>query len=1836
MAKIVKKTKEFTRRAVVIATLLALLVFSLATLSFAWYRNYVDIEGMKVTTGKISFDIEKYDVMGDLTVTGPQIKTIDGETASSVVLNSDVTTIKAWAEMPHHVYYFIKNPIRAEDTSIDLDASIALSLDNTTIPEEIGGVRVSISQVKLGELTDFEDADGEMVRTTIENLAKSGGIQVSDTEKKIAFSDLQDAYREFSVKRGEYVCLRISYELPANLSTFQNLELGVRVSFCLAQKGGLPTDNPVSEYVVYTEEGLQAALGKYRPNDTIIIKGNIDYIGDLVFNRPLYLSLQNADLTVYGNLIYAYPYQGHFTLDTSKGGRLLVVEKAVVHIDEEGNETYDYVGGDFEINMPKAQIEMVGKNNKELGRGDVYVQNDFVVAASKSNAGSSTCDGLILNNVLIFETSGTAENDKLKTVTVASHTKITVLNYTTLGSIVAQNESSVVEIENHGTIEAIDLSQMFDDGSYTKSEPQIFIDNYGDLVQTEIKLPQWAKKFGLDGEGNYEGNTRIVSNPAAGHMTTNDCSGGFESDGLNGENDDIEYVELNTFIEKVNNLDTEIVVQYTDDTKLYKPSSDVKIGSTLQTLIEYYSGVTSAASTPNGSGTSVHESLKIAMAGDITSMKIVCLNNTMLTDADYKYIRTNMKQLRTLDLSDATSINTSDVEKCMPYEALNGMTALTTLHPSRYDTKWENKVLSETGVKEIWLSPSLIEVGSSSLKDSNLQYIHTATTKVVNLSAKNHYIFVPDQETYNDYQVAGKVFMDATRYSTSTADYFLRINESDAICELVTIIDNVNIGSSSIDLGLEKASTAKFDFATVTIANKVYTIVSYDPYAFYDRKFINVTEIAFGEELQRVQPYAFYKIDGLTTITFKGETTVETAAFDSCGCSKFVFEQGATIQSNAFQNSTATEFHGENITRLEKYALGSMGALLWVNLPSLRYCEEPFNNSNAIMRADIGVLDVGSLLFGSKYSGVRYLFLHTDENDIVPNYTLTGQNTSSRIAFLPSSHQALFTALGSLVILDSGLTVADIKEYYDPNNIVKINGLKFPNFIYTEKADETVKLIASFAKQLEKNEDVFKIPGVTISEIGGYAYAYTSLYFRNEDLIMPTSVKKIGHYAFTCYLGVNNQTGASGTKTSEKYYRNLNFSDVEELGICSFVANTCVTIVGEKVHTIDGALFARNTTVISISLPALRNTLATGYTYVYYFSGCNNLRMLLLGPADQTVKDWGLWLAENIELVIINDSDYKAGYPSNWFAVYNEDDKQQPVPALVNLSANRSVNGTYFNIKDLIVCGYQTYTVTLGGVSYSVNVPTMLYSKNGDGTVTLRKYMHDRLDSGDTYTVPSTLIDTKTTMNILGKNVPVYQESMKDDGTFKVNTIATRAFRAVTYTAQEFNTGKYVTTLNKEAFMCTFTIKRVVLESVETIESKAFYKNSTIESVVGNSVETIGDLAFSNCTGLKSVSFPLVETIGSSSFYKTSVVEWDLPMLEEAGSLAFSYNPSLLRVSFGENLQSLGENALIFCGKLEEVVFRGETMVEVKPKGSNNLFDNDDKKEDAHSKERTRVNVVRIIVREGVLDQYTAEATWQKIPSSSFTTFELFSENEDKSITFYYELIDEEKGEVMLSFMRMTNDTLKGTFTFPDSFTETTTSEDGGEEEKTYRITRISDGFWRTIAVYTEITEYVLPTHLETIVNDFSVISPTLRAMVFAGENAVYSTENGVLYNKNKTLLLYYPKGKIDASFTVGASVTMIAERAFAGNESLESVTIEGNVIVGLGAFEGCKHLKSVIFTSETPSYFAGTGIFAECSRGLTIYVPTEEAAELYKQAVLFDVDLVNRIKVKQDVTDGE
>ena len=151
------------------------------------------------------------------------------------------------------------------------------------------------------------------------------------------------------------------------------------------------------------------------------------------------------------------------------------------------------------------------------------------------------------------------------------------------------------------------------------------------------------------------------------------------------------------------------------------------------------------------------------------------------------------------------------------------------------------------------------------------------------------------------------------------------------------------------------------------------------------------------------------------------------------------------------------------------------------------------------------------------------------------------------------------------------------------------------------------------------------------------------------------------------------------------------------------------------------------------------------------------------------------------------------------------------------------------------------------------------------------------------------------------------------------------------------------------------------------------------------------------------------------------------------------------------------------------------------------------------------------------------------------------------------------------------------------------------------------------------LTEVNIPASVTNIGSWVFNYCSALTAIHVAEGNTAYSSEDGVLFNKDKTTLLQYPAGKTETTYAVPASVTSIAEYAFAWCRNLTKISLPESLDnIGNVAFNECTNLTEMTVLATTPPTL-GTGAFQNVSRTIPVYVPatslaTYQAAEVWSE----------------------
>ena len=104
-------------------------------------------------------------------------------------------------------------------------------------------------------------------------------------------------------------------------------------------------------------------------------------------------------------------------------------------------------------------------------------------------------------------------------------------------------------------------------------------------------------------------------------------------------------------------------------------------------------------------------------------------------------------------------------------------------------------------------------------------------------------------------------------------------------------------------------------------------------------------------------------------------------------------------------------------------------------------------------------------------------------------------------------------------------------------------------------------------------------------------------------------------------------------------------------------------------------------------------------------------------------------------------------------------------------------------------------------------------------------------------------------------------------------------------------------------------------------------------------------------------------------------------------------------------------------------------------------------------------------------------------------------------------------------------------------------------------------------------------------------------------KNNNYCSENGILFNKNKTEIMHYPAKKEDTSYQIPSSVTIIGDSCFYACGSLTNVNIPSNVVeIKRNAFKGCYSIQEITLPQGLTTL--GDGAFSGASQLKQITIP--------------------------------
>ena len=218
---------------------------------------------------------------------------------------------------------------------------------------------------------------------------------------------------------------------------------------------------------------------------------------------------------------------------------------------------------------------------------------------------------------------------------------------------------------------------------------------------------------------------------------------------------------------------------------------------------------------------------------------------------------------------------------------------------------------------------------------------------------------------------------------------------------------------------------------------------------------------------------------------------------------------------------------------------------------------------------------------------------------------------------------------------------------------------------------------------------------------------------------------------------------------------------------------------------------------------------------------------------------------------------------------------------------------------------------------------------------------------------------------------------------------------------------------------------------------------------------------------------------------------------------------------------------------------------------------------------------------------------------------------------FYFKNMEVQFGENVLTFFEVAENSNSYTLLYETNGNEATVTGIellGLDEDETinvnipstvtiegveYAVTAIGNSALRS---HINLKSVTIPTSVKNIgVFTFSECYNLTEIIVEDG-NTEYTSEDGVLFNKNKTSLISYPTGK-EGDYTIPDGVTTIVDGAFNCCRYLTSLTIPNSVVnICDYTFYNCANMTSVTLPNNLTSI--NTHMFYGCRRLASITIP--------------------------------
>lgn len=406
-------------------------------------------------------------------------------------------------------------------------------------------------------------------------------------------------------------------------------------------------------------------------------------------------------------------------------------------------------------------------------------------------------------------------------------------------------------------------------------------------------------------------------------------------------------------------------------------------------------------------------------------------------------------------------------------------------------------------------------------------------------------------------------------------------------------------------------------------------------------------------------------------------------------------------------------------------------------------------------------------------------------------------------------------------------------------------------------------------------------------------------------------------------------------------------------------------------------------------------------------------------------------------------------------------------------------------------------------------------------------------------------------------------------------------------------------TIGEKAFSkCSLLFIEKLPNSIEIISISAFSACTSIIKMdfsENNNLTVINDYAFSGCIGLNEVILPKnLKNINIGVFANCSGLR-DVNVIDEIESIddfAFSGCSSLLNLNIGKGLRLIGFKAFSGCPLLNKInvvednlAFLSENnilyskdkeeLIRVSPTYSGNFeVDSNVKIISSYAFDDCK-DILLLKIGPQVIEIFEAGLAGMNYLQSLEMPFIGGSRVENTYMAFIF-------GGQELSNVTNIPSTLKKV-----KISEGLTIISQGAFQHCRMIEEIelpnSIEFIGDYAFYgcTNINKFILPENI-TFIGEFAFyVCNSLTEFSLSDINNNYSVIDGVLYNKNETILIQYPAQKIGNDFIIPDTVTKIEDGAFYANQYIVSINTSNVSNIGDYAFSFARSMNDIVLNNS-------------------------------------------------------